>query len=237
MARGTTTDYSLTAQGVIHLAFELIGVLAPGETLSSDDQTFGLKYLNILIKNLMGPSNLQYRGMKVWQRGTCTYTLKNQNYATIYVSTSADINTDPPVDVISGLIRNSDGDDYPLRKLTRDEYDAIGGKSEEGDPTSFLYEREYSQGIIRWNCKPNDSTKSAILTVHRPLYDVDTVTEDIDFPQEWHLPIAVELAMHMAPAYGKEIPESLNSILKHSVENASTFYPERTTVYFQPDRE
>ena len=196
MARSTTADYAVTATQIVTATFKEMNLLSMGGTIDSNDQTYGLQRLNLVVKNMMGPNNRIYRGMKVYQRASATLTLTAKNNFDIY-SGGTDLDLIAPVDLLSVLIRNSEDEDYPLQRMTRDEYDAIALKSQSGDPSRFLYEREYAYGTLYFDTVISDTTDTAILNYHRPLFDIDTITDDVDYPQEWHLVLVYLLARHL----------------------------------------
>ena len=235
MARSTTADYAVTATQVITATFKEMGILSKGGTIDANDKTYGLQRLNLVVKNMMGPENRIYRGMKVYQRAVGTLVLTAKNNFDIY-SGGSDYDLIAPVDLFNVLIRNTNNEDYPLQRMTRDEYDGIALKSQAGDPSKYLYEREYAYGTLYFDTVISDTTDTAIFTYHRPLFDIDTVTDDVDYPQEWHLVLVYLLARHLAPSYGLD-PAMWDGLFQEALENANSFYPDRTTVYFQPDKE
>lgn len=235
MARDTDANYSVTAGDIVNSAYEELNLITDGGSPSSAQQAYGLKKLNLLIKNIMGPSNRLYRGMKVWQRASTTLTLTAKNNFDIY-SGSTDLDIIAPVKILSAVLRNTDNDDIPMEEITREQYDAIAGKSDTGDPTQWLYEREYEYGTLYLNLIPSDLSDTIVMTYHRALYDVDTSDLDVDFPQQWHMTLVYLLAVNMAPRYGMD-PTPFKGLLEEARENANTFYPEKTTMYFQPGKD
>ena len=237
MARGTTADYAVVGTTIIDSAFEELNLIAVGGTCSATQYAQGLKKLNLLVKNIMGPENRLYRGLKVWQRTSTTITLSSTSSTyTLYKNAAADANIYPPVKLLAVLLRDSDNAYTPLTELTREEYDALPEKSASGDPTRYLYEQLYEYGYLYLDVVPSDTTKSLVITYHRPLYDLDAHTEDVDFPQQWHLPLMYLLIINLAPGYGVD-PGPYVPLLEEARENANSFLPERTTVYFQPGKD
>lgn len=240
MARGSTADYSVTGGDVIAAALEEMNIVAIGGSPSAAQYAFMLKKLNYILKNIMGRNNSLYRGVKVWQRTTSTLTLASQALYSIYKSASADLNIYAPLNILSALVRNTDDEDYPLREMTREEYEAIPDKTVTGDPTRFCYEylggSTQSYGYLRLDYVPADTTDTIILTYHRPFYDLDAYTEDLDIAREWYLPILYLLITNTAPSFGVD-PAPWMPLLAEARENANTFYPDRTDLYFQPGRD
>jgi len=235
MARDTDADYTITANGVVSAAFEELNLIANGASPASADAAYGLKKLNLIIKNIMGPENRLYRGMKVWQRASAELTLTAKNNFDIY-SGSTDLDIIAPIKIITAILRDSNDDDVVLQQILREEYDALPEKSAEGDPRKFLYEQEYEYGTLYFDVIPNDLTKTVVLTYLRKLFDNDAGTEDLDFPQQWHLPLVYHLARDMAPRYGID-PSPYAALLDEARENANTFYPEISRAYFQPEKD
>jgi len=235
MARDTTADYTVTAEAIIDSAYEELNLVTDGGTISAVQDAYGLKKLNLIIKNIMSPENRLYRGVKVWQRASAELTLTAKNNFDIY-SGGTDLDLIAPVRILTAVLRDEDDEDVMLEKMTRGEYDAIAIKGEEGTPTKYLYEREYEYGTLYLNRIPDDLTDSVVFTYHRPLFDVDTAAKNVDFPQQWELVLVYLLAVNMAPRYGID-PSPYMRLLEEARENANTFEPEASTRFFEPGRE
>jgi len=235
MARDTDADYAVTAAEVVSATYEELNLITDGGSPSTVQAAYGLKKLNLLVKNIMGPANRLYRGLKVWQRASSTLTLTAKNNFDIY-SGGSDLDLIAPVQILSAVLRDSNDHDIVMRPMSRDEYDAISEKSGEGDPSRYLYEREWEYGTLYLDVVPSDLTKTIVFTYHRPLFDMDAGTEDVDFPQQWHLALVYLLAANMAPRYGID-PTPYRGLLEEARENANTFYPERVDCYFEPGKD
>jgi len=74
MATSGSYNFSMTAAEVIQAAYEDLGVVQPGVTVSSAMSTMALKRLNILAKQLSGGID-GARGIKVWTRQRVTMAL------------------------------------------------------------------------------------------------------------------------------------------------------------------
>lgn len=235
MARDTDADYAVTADQVVDSAYEELDLITDGGSPTTAQSAYGLKKLNLLVKNIMGPSNRLYRGMKVWQRASATLTLTAKNNFDIY-SGSGDLDIIAPVNIMSALLRDDNDNDTVIREMFRPEFDAIADKTATGDPARYLYEQEYEYGTLYFDLVPADTTKTVVLTYHRRLFDMDAGTEDVDFPQQWHLALVYLLAVNLAPRYGID-PTPFRGLLEEARENANTFYPEKVNLYFQPGKE
>jgi len=67
MATSGSWNYSLTAAQIIAAAYEDLGVIVPGGTVSSADSAMALTRLNMLVKQWQGDSDMA-PGMKLWTR-------------------------------------------------------------------------------------------------------------------------------------------------------------------------
>lgn len=83
MATSGSYDYSRTAAQIISAAYEDLGVIEPGGTVSSADSTMALARLNMLVKQWQGDADLA-PGMKIHTRQRITLFLaKGQQKYTI----------------------------------------------------------------------------------------------------------------------------------------------------------
>ena len=235
MARDTDADYAVTAAEVVSATYEELNLITDGGSPSTVQAAYGLKKLNLLVKNIMGPANRLYRGLKVWQRASSTLTLTAKNNFDIY-SGGSDLDLIAPIDILGAVLRTTDDEDSVLTRMLREEFDAIPDKTTTGDPRKYLYEREYEYGTLYLDLVPSDLTKTVVFTYHRPLFDMDEGTHDVDFPQQWHLPLVYLLAVNLCPRYGFD-PTPYRGLLEEARENANTFYPERVDCYFEPGKD
>jgi hypothetical protein len=143
---------------------------------------------------------------------------------------------DVPIRLMSVLRRNSDNTDRPLEYMTFEDYEALPVKSNEGTPTRWFYERNQvgDKGTLYLNYVPSDLTDSLPIVYHDALQDVDGVSNDVDFPQEWYLPLYLNLATLIGDPFGREITATLAANAEKWLAVAQTFDPEETSMYFQP---
>lgn len=81
MAQSGNADYTVTAGDLIYDALEDLGVVAPGDTPSSEDSARALRALNLLIKQWAGGPKPMCPSMKLWKRKHLTLDLTaNEKY-------------------------------------------------------------------------------------------------------------------------------------------------------------
>jgi len=96
--------------------------------------------------------------------------------------------------------------EIPMAKLSRDDYVNLPNKYFQGRPVQFWYDKQRVQPILTlWPTPQAQFTFNQIITTsQRYIQDVGTMTQIIEVPQRWYLPIICELANHLMA----EIPEA-----------------------------
>ena len=95
--------------------------------------------------------------------------------------------------------------EIPLAKINRDDYANLPDKWFPGRPTQFWFDKQIDQAIITlWPAPQLQFTFSQIICyVQNYIQDVGSMTQSLQIPQRWFLPIVCELARQLA----YEIPE------------------------------
>lgn len=231
MTTSGSTDFSVTRDDIIKRALRLLGVLAQGETPTTDQTTEAALALNGLVKAW------QADGMPLW-------ALKTQTFPTVDGQRSYEIglgkeyNYPKPLRVIQAWNHNSDSDiDIPMRLLTKQEYNMLGNKGTSGNPIQCYYDPGLSYGTLYLFPVPG-ATEPAntwiTLVYQRPFEDFDASTDTPDFPQEWYDALTYGLATRLAPEYGldatarKQLWQEMTLIkqdaLNFGVEEGSLFF-------------
>jgi hypothetical protein len=137
VATSGSYNYSVTAGEIIQAALEDIGVLAGGETPSSEDQAMALQRLNFLAKQWQGTADLA-QGLKVWtrQRVTLFLAVGQQTYLVGPASTDARATTqfgrttlsadEAASQTVLSITSNTDTTTYPGTTVTMTASDIIG---------------------------------------------------------------------------------------------------------------
>lgn len=146
-----------------------------------------------------------------------------------------------PMKIVNGYIRiggNERGTDITLDHLSREEYITLSVKDAIGVTTQFYYDPQIVSGrFFAWPTI-NDETSFLTLYVQRTLEDLDAAADTFDYPQEWFMPLAFNLAIHTAPKYS--IPNNEYYILERQAvalyDRAKEFDEELyTSVRFSPE--
>ncbi len=197
----------MTGRDLVSASLRLIGAIAPGESLAAGEATDGLAALNRMISSWSNEALLIYAKVRETLPlvpGTAAYT----------VGVTGNLNTTRPLKIESALIRNSSVSpavEYPIRMLSLDEWTSIAVK----DLTTELPTDMYVEGttpLETVNLFPVPSVAhTLVLWSWKPLTEITTLDDVIAFPPGYERALIFNLAMDIAPEYGKAIPDAVAS--------------------------
>ena len=231
MTTSNSTDFSVSRDDIIKRALRLLGVLAQGETPSTDQVTEAALALNGLVKAW------QADGMPLWAIKSYNVPL-TATVASYRIGIGQAIPTPKPLKIVQAYNHNiSSSVDVPMRILTRQEYNMLGNKTSSGNPIQVFYDPQNSYGDLYVFPVPTATeAASNVITIHyqRPFEDFDASTDTPDFPQEWYDAITYGLATRLAPEYG--IPSTDRRTLWQEMltikQDALNFGLEEGSLYF-----
>ena len=95
-----------------------------------------------------------------------------------------------------------------MEQIGYSEYFNIPLKTTDGSPSNYYYDKLLDAGQLYVFPRPDDVNILLEFTYHEALEDVDSGTDNVDFPSEWTLALIWGLAALLMPAYGKfqELP-------------------------------
>lgn len=140
-----------------------------------------------------------------------------------------------PVELIEARLVNADwfeGYERPIQIKSRDEYMRLSNKESKGSANLIYFEPVL--GNAKFHIWPacNDVKEYIKFTGKTLVQDLDLHTNYPDFPQEWMLALSWNLAILVAPKFGKAITPSFEAkalLFKQSVQD---FDHENTSVTF-----
>jgi len=118
----------------------------------------------------------------------------------VYVYTSA---ISKPLNVLQCRLRKTDGLDLPLAQIASQDYYDIGRKKDTGQPNQWHYIPNKTTGKLSLWPAPSLGTDRVMFTYERINNDISTANADFDFPAEWLEALTWQLAVRIAPAFGK----------------------------------
>lgn len=196
---------SLTVGSLILKALNLLGIEEAGDVATDDDLTLGLEMLNLFLdRSSIDPGKLYVRIEDV-------YTLMvGKGAYTIGPDFSADINTAIPERVSQAYIKNTAvGIDYWMDvTMSQEEYNAMPLKNIQTIPTRILHLKQYPYAQIIFNYLPNLAYELHLFS-WKPFVRFNDYNQGILLPSGYEAWMAYNLAVSMAPAFGKEAAQSV----------------------------
>ena len=170
MTTSSDTTYELSRNEFIQSAMRKLGVLAAGDTPSTEDYTNGQISLNSLISNLQG------LGLTIWKRGEVSVTLTANRTYTIGIGQT--VNVAFPLRIETAhLVTTTGGSRQELEIMGRAEFSRLNATST-GSPTAISYQPKINLGILSVWPIPDTATQSAktILLTCRTAFEGFSVT-------------------------------------------------------------
>src|SRR5512139_509483 len=146
MSTSGTTTFTVTANDIINGAFRITGAFGASDTIPTGDFNNALQALNIMIKSWMT------KGYELW-------TVKELTLPMVAGTTSYQIGptatgtgaliTDRPLRISQAFLRNdSQHTDVVLSIISRQEYEQLGAKSNQGVVNSIFYDPQLENGVL-----------------------------------------------------------------------------------------
>lgn len=213
---------STTATAIIQGAFETIGVLGDGETISYAKAADGLRRLNLM----MGSWALQPLTFPVIAREVFPLVDGQGTPDDPYtIGTGGDFDTlRPPTQqsiVGASLLLNSADPqpvETPIPVLTYDMYQANQVKTLEGtQATQLFYRPTYPLGHIFLYPIPNTTVNSLVLYLQKQLGKFAGLTTQYDFPEGAEEAIEYNLALRLCGPYSIAVDPDVKALARSSL--------------------
>ncbi len=107
-----------------------------------------------------------------------------------------------PLKVIDARLKNEDGNENPVKVVSRQEYFNYTNKTATGKITAVYYDPQITNGVIYTYQAANSVADTLHLTVQRQVADFDSSSDNADFPVEWLEAIIYNLAARSLTKYG-----------------------------------
>lgn len=194
-ATSGVTSFSVTRNDIILMAYEDMGVYAPGFELPTAGQIdTANKRLNMMIKAWQG------QGVGLWLNkvGTLSVLANRQSYN---LGPSGDLVIPKPLSIIECRRVDTDGNEVVMFPMSRTDYMALPLKSSAGQATQYYYDRQLVNGVLYiWQVE-SDLTVDLKFTYRSVVEDFVTLEDAPDFPQEWFDALHFNLALRLCPAF------------------------------------
>lgn len=198
---------------IIRSSLKAIGVIDPFNSVDSTYALDGLESLNMMLKT--------------WgTRGIIVHHVVSENFPFVQgqssytIGTAGNFNTVRPNRVVGGYIRDTNGNDTPLKIIDRDKYNAYTAKTVEGGPETVYYQPTYPLGTLYFLYTPNQA-----YTLHldslKPLAAITDINADLNLPPEYEEAIKWNLALRLAPDYSVPVRPDVVSLAEDTYKSLS----------------
>jgi len=136
-----------------------------------------------------------------------------------------------PLEIVEARQVSSDGVDTPISIISREEYMRLSNKDSLGTVTQIYYDRLLTNGKMYVWSACNDVKEYLKFTCRIPIEDFDSASNDPDFPQEWLMALSWNLAVNVAPKFGKTLDATFLVNATNLKQHAKDFDHEDTSIY------
>ena len=187
---------SETAQDLIKAAFRAIGVIATGETPTNEEMQDGLQALKFMLRSWSGDNLMIYfiEQDTLALTGATSYTIGD----------GGDCDTVWPNEIKGAVVDAM----YALSIIGDVQYRRLSTVSVGSPPVYLYYNPEYPLGLL--HPYPTGGS-SMVIDSLKALTDPETLTADVEFPTGYDAAIKWNLAVDMAPEFGKEASPTVMS--------------------------
>ena len=160
-------------------------------------------------------------------------TYSSQSGSQVYAYAT---NITRPARIVQARINIQNTDEIEMTAISDTDYFMQSNKSAQGVPTQYYYQPNlYNGSLYVWTTA--ESTIYTIkFTFESELQDVTTLTQNLQFPQEWLLPLVWNLAKEIGMEFGadQQTMAMVNLRAQESLDLALSFDQENASVIFQP---
>lgn len=189
-----------TFQNLVDGALRLVGRLGSGDSPSSTESADYLIVLNEMLDSWsakLGPIFAETTDSLTWTGAAASMT----------IGVSGGFNTARPVQILSAWFRRSGTDDYEIKLITHQQYQAIQRKAQASDTPQYLaYNPTFSSSLGTLFVWPVPSSSWTLRLVSlKPLSTVSALSDTVTLPPGFQEAIRYNLAIHFRPENGGEI--------------------------------
>ena len=215
MATSGSVTFRPNVEEVISEAFERCGI--DPQTRTGHHAKSARRSLNLLF------SEFANRGINYWTVTQNTLTLSDgtANY-TLPAGT---------IDILDAVIRE-DSTDQIVNRITLQEYNQIPNKTNEGKPSQYMIDRQYTPIIYFWLVP--DKTYTLNYWVMNQQEDITASNQDTDIPYRWTDTICAGLATKLAMKYAPDKFQLLNEVYERAFSFAASSDNDGVSLRVQP---
>ena len=185
-------------------SLRLIEEVGAGEACSAESAQDGLTALTGMIGTWSIEGNL------VYTETTEVFSLTASD-ATKTMGATGDFVTTRPIRITAIVVNYGTNDEYSLRIIDAEEYAMINDKALSGDPELVYVDGNFpNMGMTFWPV-PN-RTQNVNIYSQKPLSDFSSINDTLTVPPGYERAFRYNLAVEIAPEYGKSASGDVKSI-------------------------
>ena len=235
MATSGTYIYQIGRDAIITSALRKLGVVASGQTPSSDDIDSGAMALNMLV------AELRTIGMPLWARKEYTLPTLVAGTASYEIGIGKTFNTAYPVHLLQAFRQDGSNTTKIYMEIIPNFNFNLYPTSSGGTPIQINYQPLVNYGKINiWPVPDANAVANSDITIiyQAPFQYFDAAADTMDFPEEWYLAVVYKLAVLLAPEWGIPLADRqlLNKEAEMHVQMAKEVGYEDGSLFIQPFR-
>lgn len=217
------------ASDIIRDALLLLGAIDPNESVSPQELTDCRRALNVMAKSWQTSGYL-------WKLSDVTVTLTpgTQSYQVGPAGAGTLARVRPLR--LAYAFRRVSSIDVPLEIISRQEYQDLPQKTQQGPPVSAYYDPQMTNGVLYFWYTGDTSNNTVICTFADPVDLFDSNLDAQDFPDEWTEALTYNLALRLSSMFGKSVPQTVAAVASESMGRLTAFDTEPGSIRFIPER-
>lgn len=195
----------MTVSDLVKAAMRKIGAIASGETPTADEVSDGMSALNLMLaswsnENLLIPTLTREEFALVSGQASRT------------IGTGGNFNTTRPVEIDRVHVEDANGSEYPIELISIGEYAAIADKALTSElPSKVYYDETAPLGILHFWPVPS-STRNLVIYSAKLIGSYTSSATDVTLPPGYDEAIIYNLAIRLAPEFGKTVTNEIGQI-------------------------
>ena len=229
---GTTVfDKTFAIDEIIEEAYERIGL----QGVSGNQLRMARRSLNIMFQEWGN------RGLHYWEVANNSITLVDgQSTYTMFRSTGDGTSDATAVygvdDVLEAVYRNSSNVDTSLTKISRSEYQALSGKTSEGQPTQYFVQRFIDKVTITLYLTPGSTEAGNTINYYyvKRIQDVGDYTNATDVPYRFVPCMVSGLSFYLSQKFAPQRTQELKLLYEDELQRALSEDGSSSSSYITP---
>ena len=192
-----------TVETLINSAARKVGI----SLLSTDEIADALEDLN----TLLGVLSIEFQAPYV-TRENKTLTVGDAEYT---IGSAGDLNTTRPMALRNIFLRDSDGNDWPLKIINANNYNEVTTKTTEARPEAVYFLPEYPLAKVIFDCEP-DYAYVAYFEFYKGFTEYTATSDTVTLPNEYKAMIIYNLALMIAEDHSINPNQSVVDMAKYT---------------------